>query len=306
MKHTFMDLEARYRDFSAARYAVLPVPYDGTACYKKGAAAGPEAILEASPQLEFYDEELGAEFYAAGIATLPPVEAAPTVEEEVQRIAEAAAPVVQAGKFLLTLGGEHSITPPLVKAVQDYYGPLSVLHIDAHADLRDTWEGTPLSHACAMRRVLEITPHICQVAIRNVSLDEARQCPEQVKKFITPAIIRQDPRWIDKVLKQLTDRVYITIDIDGLDPSIAPGTGTPEPDGLSWLQAIELLRRVCTQRDVVAADIVETMPIPPNHVTEFVAAKLAYKIIAYTQVSSGSKTKRTTKITKTTKGTKKN
>jgi agmatinase len=159
-----------------------------------------------------------------------------------------------------------------------------VLHIDAHADLRDTWEGTPLSHACAMRRVLELTEKICQVGIRNVSLDEVRACPPQVANFITPAIIREDPAWIDRALGLLTDRVYITIDMDGLDPALAPGVGTPEPDGLTWPQITRLLRRLCTERRVVAADIVETRPIPPNHLTEFIAAKLAYKIIAYTQL----------------------
>lgn len=285
MTHTFMDLDAAYRDEATARYAILSVPYEGTVCYKPGTAAGPEAILEASPQLEFYDEELGAEFYAAGIVTLPAVQPASTPQEMMARVRAAAEPVMRAGKFLLALGGEHSITAPLVAAVQDFHGPLSVLHIDAHADLRDTWEGTPLSHACAMRRVLELTEKVCQVGIRNVSLDEVRACPTQVANFITPAIIREDASWVDRALRLLSDRVYITIDMDGLDPALAPGVGTPEPDGLTWPQITRLLRRVCTERRVVGADIVETRPLGANHLTEFVAAKLAYKIIAYTQLA---------------------
>jgi agmatinase len=281
----FMDLEPPYRDEAAARYAVLSVPYEGTVCYKGGTALGPRAILEASPQLEFYDEELKAEFFAAGIVTLPEVPSADTPQEMMRRIAAAAAPVIRSGKFLLTLGGEHSITAPLVAAAQEHYGPLSVLHIDAHADLRDTWEGTPLSHACAMRRVLELTEgRICQVGIRNVSLDEVRACPKQVDNFITPAVMRLGDAWIDRAMWLLSDQVYVTIDMDGLDPALAPGVGTPEPDGMTWPQITRLLRRVCTQKRVVAADIVETRPIPPNHLTEFIAAKLAYKIIAYTQL----------------------
>jgi agmatinase len=284
MTHTFMDLEPRYRDEGAAHYAVLSVPYEGTVCYKPGTAGGPEAILEASPQLEFYDEELGGEFFAAGIVTLPAVPSADTPEEMMARVRAAAEPLIRGGKFLLTLGGEHSITAPLVAAAQDVHGPLSVLHVDAHADLRDTWEGTPLSHACAMRRVLDVTQKIAQVGIRNVSLDEVRACPRQVANFITPTIIREDPAWIDRAMRLLSERVYITIDMDGLDPALAPGVGTPEPDGLSWPQITKLLRRVCTERRVVAADIVETRPLGVNHLTEFVAAKLAYKIIAYTQL----------------------
>ena len=301
MTHIFMDLEACWRDPATARYAVLPVPYEGTVCYMAGTAAGPQAVLEASPQLEFYDEELGGEFYAAGIATLPAVPPADEPGAMMARIRAAAEPVIRAGKFLLTLGGEHSITAPLVEAAQAYHGPLSVLHVDAHADLRDTWEGTPHSHACVMRRVLERTDgRICQVGIRNVSLDEVRACPAQVARFITPAIIRQDGRWIDRALAMLCERVYVTIDMDGLDPSLAPGVGTPEPDGLSWPQITALLRRVCAERRVVAADIVETRPIPPNHLTEFVAAKLAYKLIAYTQLAQESprRTQRTRRTRK--------
>jgi len=158
-----------------------------------------------------------------------------------------------------------------------------VLQIDAHADLRDSYGGTGHSHACVMRRVLEITDSICQVGIRSFSREEYEACPAQVAGFVTPESIARDPCWIDRVVARLGERVYVTVDMDGLDPSIAPGVGTPEPGGLTWRQVTGLLRRVCAQRHVVGADVVEVRPVPPDHVTEFVAARLAYKIIAYTQ-----------------------
>jgi agmatinase len=280
---SFMDLAGPLADPVTARYAVLPVPYEGTVCYRRGTAAGPAAIIEASPQLEFFDHELGDEFLDAGIATYPPVPSADDPAEEMRRVHDAAAAILAAGKFLMTLGGEHSITAPILQAVIERHGPVSVLQIDAHADLRDSYEGTKHSHASVMRRVLELTDRICQVGIRNYSKEEAADCPQQVKRFITPEVIRSDSAWIDRALALLGDKVYITIDVDGLDPAVAPGVGTPEPDGLTWPQTTQLLRRVCTERQVVAADVVETSPIPPNNVTEFAAAKLAYKIIAYTQ-----------------------
>jgi len=280
---TFLDLPPEDADPERARYVVLPIPYEGTVTYARGTAGGPEAIVAASAQVELYDEELGAEFGAAGIATHPPVEPADDPAAEMDRVRAAARPLMSRGKFVLALGGEHSITAPLVSAAQAAFGGVSVLAIDAHADLRDTYAGTPHSHACVMRRVLETTPHLCQVGVRSVSKEEADACPDRVGRFITPEMCQDDPDWVDRALDRLGERVYVTVDMDGLDPSIAPGVGTPEPGGLSWRQVLRLLRRVSAAREVVAADIVETRPIPGQHVTEFTAARLAYKIIAYTQ-----------------------
>jgi agmatinase len=173
-----------------------------------------------------------------------------------------------------------------VQAVQERHGAVSVLQIDAHADLRDRYTGTTMSHACVMRRVLEATGSICQVGIRSVSAEEYRDCPEQVRRFFTPAAIERDPSWVARAVGMLRPRVYVTVDIDGFDPAMAPGTGTPEPGGLTWPQVTGLLRAVCAQRQVVGADIVEVRPIPPNHITEYLAARLAYKIICYTQRNS--------------------
>lgn len=272
-----------FSDPQQARYIVLPVPYEGTVSYLPGTAAGPMAILQASAQVEMYDEELRGDFVQAGISTLSPVMPAPGPEEQMRRVRDVAAPLAEAGKFILTLGGEHSITAPLVELMVKHHGPLSVLQIDAHADLRDKYLGTQYSHGSVMRRVLETTGSICQVGVRSFSREEHEALPGCIENLITPSAIANDPLWIDRAMKLLRPKVYITVDIDGFDPAFAPGTGTPEPGGLDWLQVTSLLRRVCAEREVVSADIVEVRPIPPNHVTEYLAARLAYKIIAYTQ-----------------------
>ena len=281
--NAFLDLPAEFAVYERSRYAVLPVPYEGTVSYATGTADGPMAIIEASANVELLDNELLGEYYEAGVHLLPPVPPAPEPDEQMRRVYEAAAPVVRDGKFLLTLGGEHSITTPLVRAMCEQYGAVSVLQIDAHADLREQYNNSKWSHASAMRRVLEITPHLCQVGIRSFSVEELDACPRHVEAFVTPRIIRTDRDWISRVLGRLTEKVYVTIDIDGLDPAYAPGTGTPEPGGMDWFELTDLLRAVCAERDVVGADIVEVSPIPGSHTTEFLAAKLAYKIIAYTQ-----------------------
>jgi len=280
---SFLGLEPRYCDPATARYAVLPVPYEGTVSYRRGTAAAPTAIIEASQQVELFDEELRGEFHRAGVATHAAVAPANDPGDQMQRIEAAARPIMDSGAFLLALGGEHSITAPLVRLAHHLTGPVSVLQVDAHADLRDTYDGTKHSHACVMRRVLEVTDRICQVGIRNWSAEENAECPDQVQRFVTPAVVERSADWMDRALDLLGPKVYVTVDIDGFDPSLCPGTGTPEPGGLTWQQVTGLLWRVCRERQVVAADIVEVRPIPPNHVTEFVAARLAYKIIAYTQ-----------------------
>ncbi len=280
----FLDMPPELCDPRTARYAVLAIPYEGTVTYKGGTAQGPSAIIEASAHVETFDEELLAEFHTAGVATYPMIPPARDPEEQYARTLAAAREIFNDDKFLLALGGEHSITPPLVAAAAEKHGPISVLQFDAHSDLRDEYEDTKRNHACIMRRVLEITPNIAQVGIRSFGPEDWAEVPERVKNFFTPRRIRSEPDWMDRVLEMLTDRVYVTIDIDGFDPAFAPGTGTPEPGGLDWFQVTGLLRRVCTERTVVGADINEVRPIEHNHATEFLAARLACKIIAYTQL----------------------
>jgi agmatinase len=282
----FLALSREHCDPRTAGYVVLPLAYEATVSYEAGTARGPAAIISASHQVELLDEQTMREIHRAGVATVAPSVLSSEPAEAMGQIEALASELTAPGRFVLALGGEHGITPPLVRCAQAVHGPVSVLQIDAHADLRDTYDGTPHSHASAMRRVLEITDRLVQVGIRSISPEELAECPSRIEAAFTPGRIARDPHWIARVVEALDERVYVTIDIDGLDPSLVPGTGTPEPGGLGWYETIDLLRAVCSARRVVGADLVEVRPIPPHHVTEFVAARLACKLIAYTQDSS--------------------
>jgi agmatinase len=269
------------RTFDDSRIVVLPVPVDRTTSYVGGTRNGPREILQASSHMELWDEELGVDAHRHGIFTLPEMELpfgelAPLMDE----IRRVASEILRRDKFLVTLGGEHSITPPLVAAAAERYQGLSVLQIDAHADLRDSYMGTPHNHACAMRRALEHAP-VTQVGIRSMSTEEAEAAPRLGTKIFYDVSMRQDPRWIDAVVETLTDPVYITIDVDGMDPAIMPATGTPEPGGLSWYEMLALLRATVQRRKVVACDVVELSPVPGLIAPNFLCAKLVYKILTY-------------------------
>lgn len=286
---TFFCLPEESRDPERSRYRFLPIPYEGTVCFLDGTARGPQAILGVSDQMEHFDEELLVDLTSHGIVTLPPVPAAETPEEEMKRIEDALErhDLFRPDRFPIVLGGEHSITPPIVRAAARRYEDLSVLQFDAHADLRDSFTGGRFSHASAMRRVLESTDRLVQVGIRSFSREEYQECPGQIRKRITPAMIRQDYSYcLDRILYSLTENVYITIDIDVFDPSFAPGTGTPEPGGLSWREVTGVLKQVFVGKNVVGADIVEVSPLGGrNVITEFLAARLAGKLIAYDMVT---------------------
>ena len=289
MPPSFLSLPNDRCDPLTARYRIVPIPYEGTVCFLDGTARGPEAILEVSDQMEHFDEELLCDFTRLGIATFPPIVPADTPEEEFDRIYQTVKreSYFQTDKFPIFLGGEHSITPPIVRAAVECYDTISVLQFDAHADLRDTYTGGKFSHASAMRRVLEITPNLVQVGIRSFSEEEYRDCPQQIADLITPRLLRLDmERCIEKILNTLTERVYITIDIDVFDPAFAPGTGTPEPGGLDWFQVTDILCRVCKAKNVIGADVVEVSPLGRhNVVTEFLAARLVAKIITLTSAA---------------------
>lgn len=286
MPESFLGLGGRAADYRTSRFVILPIPYEATTSYGAGTRDGPRAIIAASRQLEDYDPELGREAWRAGITTLDPLEPDARGPEAMQaRICAAARRVVGAGKFLIALGGEHSITPALVRAVRTKHKRLSVLQIDAHADLRDRYQGSAYSHACAMRRVHELGVESVGVGLRSYSQQEARFI-RKCRKLIVPA--RECHRggdWIGRVVAALGERVYVTVDIDGFDPACAPGTGAPEPGGLDWYQVTNLLAAVARQRRIVAADVVEVRPLPPANVTEFLAARLVYRLIGL--VSSG-------------------
>jgi N1-aminopropylagmatine ureohydrolase len=268
-------------DFASARVVILPVPLDRTTSYVSGTRNGPHEILVASSHMELWDEETQTDVHSIGIYTLPEMEFPfASMDEVVCEIRRVASELVNRGKFPLVLGGEHSITPAVVGAVAAKHPGLSVLQIDAHADLRDSFMGTPHNHACAMRRTLDFAP-TTQVGIRSLSPEEAAAAPTLRTTIFYDYNMRADPRWIDRVVESLTDTVYITIDVDGFDPAIMPATGTPEPGGLSWYETLALLRAVIERRTVVGCDIVELSPMAGNVAPNFLCAKLIYKILSY-------------------------
>src|SRR6185312_13339505 len=254
---------------------------DRTTSYVPGTRTGPHEILVASSHMELWDEETQTDVHSIGIATLPEIEFPfATMEEVVAELKRVAGEIVKRGKFPVFLGGEHSITPPLVAAVAEKHRNLSVLQLDAHADLRRDYMGTPHSHACAMRRTLEFAK-TTQVGIRSLSTEEAEDLKSLNTTIFYDYNMRNDPDWMDRVVDTLNENVYITIDVDGFDPAIMPATGTPEPGGLGWYEGLTLLRRVIERRTVVGCDLVELSPMGGNVAPNFLCAKLIYKILSY-------------------------
>src|SRR5215208_6435021 len=248
-------------NFNDARVVILPVPLDRTTSYVPGTRNGPHEILVASSHMELWDEETQTDVHGIGIFTLPEMDFPfATMDEIVCEIRRVASELVTRGKFPVVIGGEHSITPAVVGAVAARYPGLSVLQLDAHADLRESYMGTPHNHACAMRRVLEFGP-ATQVGIRSLSPEEAHAIPSLATTVFYDYNMRDDPDWMDRVVESLSDTVYITIDVDGFDPAIMPATGTPEPGGLTWHEALRLLRKVIERRQVVGCDVVELSPM---------------------------------------------
>jgi agmatinase len=267
--------------FDAARVVILPVPLDRTTSYVPGTRNGPHEILVASSHMELWDEETQTDVHSIGIYTLPEMEFPfASMEEVVREIRRVASEIVSRDKFPFILGGEHSITPAVVSAVAAKHPGLSVLQLDAHADLRDSFMGTPHNHACAMRRTLEFA-RATQVGIRSLSPEEAAAVPTLPTTIFYDFNMRQRADWIDRIVDSLSETVYVTIDVDGFDPAIMPATGTPEPGGLSWYEALTLLRRVIERRKVVGCDIVELSPMGGNVAPNFLCAKLVYKILSY-------------------------
>ena len=269
------------RSFDESSVVILPVPVDRTTSYVGGTRNGPHEILQASSHMELWDDEMQADVHGVGIFTLPEMEL-PFGEMEplIDEIERVAYEVIGRDKFLVTLGGEHSITPPLVSAAARKYPGMSVLQIDAHADLRDSYMGTRHNHACAMRRSLAHA-QITQVGIRSLSTEEAEDIPKLNTTIFYDVSMRDDPKWIDKVVESLAPDVYLSIDVDGMDPAIMPATGTPEPGGLSWQEITRLLRAVAERRRIISADVVELSPIPGMVAPTFLCAKLIYKLLTY-------------------------
>ncbi|MFQ5429188.1 MAG: agmatinase [Phycisphaerae bacterium] len=283
---SFLGLDGPACTYRRARYVVLPVPYEATVSFQGGTRNGPRAVITASQQVELFDEEYDREFVRAGVATLDPATVNAAGPEQMHdSLYRTARRIVRDGKFLIALGGEHSITSALVRAVRSRHRRLSLLQIDAHADLRDAYQGTKYSHACVIRRILELDVPVVPVGIRNYSLEEHRFMKRHRFVPITARETRTNADWMMQAVASLSDQVYVTIDIDGFDPSAAPGTGTPEPGGLDWFQVTDLLKAVAMEKRIVGADVVEVIPLPGSVQTEFLAAKLIYKLIAHIEAN---------------------
>jgi len=275
--------DERYSSFELARVLVLPVSYEGTVSYGKGTGEGAMAIIDASRNMELYDEETNAEVYKIGIHTLEEFQPRPTPEKMMQDLYDYTKEILKANKFLCTLGGEHSISAPIIKAHAEKFYNLSVLQIDAHADLRDTYDGTPYSHASIMARVVkDMRIPSVQVGIRSISAEEVKSLPKltNTKIFWAKDIVGKTD-WIDEAVDALTENVYLTIDIDGLDPSLVPTTGTPEPGGLGWYETLALIRKLAEKRRIVGMDLVEFSKTEYSQAPAFLCAKLIYKSLAY-------------------------
>lgn len=278
--HNFAGLPSPYEDFQTAAVVILPVPYDGTTEWHSGARKGPGAIVEASYYLEWFDLELGREIYTCGIHTLPELEPAYKSPEVMNnRVYEVTRDLLNKSRFVVVLGGEHSISSGSIRAHAEKYPGLSVLQLDAHADLRDEYLGTKYNHACTMRRIIEYCP-ITQVGIRAISLEETEYIHANgLHPFYYEDINQALP--LDQISASLSENVYITIDLDVFDPSIMPAVGTPEPGGLLWQQVMELLRYISDRKKIVGFDVVELCPDQGPSACAFTTAKLIYKLIGY-------------------------
>ncbi len=286
LNKNFLAIDKKYSTYENSKIVILQAPYEKTTSYGKGTAKGPAAILKASHYVEFFDEETGKEVcFDAGIAALPPMKFAKlSGKKSLDLIYKNVNEHIKNGKFVITLGGEHSISTAPIKAHFDNYDDLSILHFDAHSDLRDEYEGSKYSHASFAARVAEFTTNITQIGIRA-------QCKEEYDFIKTKGIntfyayrMRNDGFnyiLIDRIVKTLKKNVYITFDVDYFDPSIMPATGTPEPNGFYWDETMRLLKKVCEERNLVGFDVVELAPQKGYTFPDFMTAKLIYKILNY-------------------------
>ena len=270
--------DSNWTDYKSAKIIIFPVPYDYTATWQKGADLGPDAIIEASAHVELYDIETDSEVHLHGIHTFQLCDFPRSPEELNRVIRENFSSFIKDNKFPVMLGGNHSITPGAVQGIKEYFSDLTVLQLDAHADLRESYNGSPFNHACVMARVMEICPAV-QVGIRSMDREEFNRL-DISRVFFAKDIFLEDD-WSDKVVELLSSHVYVTIDLDVFDPSIIPYTGTPEPGGLNWYQIIGLLKKVAKERYVVGFDVVELMPNKYNKAPDFIAAKLVFQFLSY-------------------------
>jgi len=275
---TYAGIPDKYTKLDRAEVVLISVPYDGTSTWQKGADKGFDAFLAASDNMELYDIETNSEVYKKGIYIAETVDENASAAAMVEQVHKTVRKYLQQNKFVTVFGGEHSISIGTIRAFKDSYKNLTVLHLDAHADLRDEYNGTPYNHACAVYEASKTT-NLIQVGIRSMDSTE-KETMNKDQVFFAEQMIYDDS-WIDRAIDMMTDQVFITFDVDVFDPSIMPSTGTPEPGGLLWYETIEFLKKVFMEKNVVGFDIVELCPNPANKAPDFMVAKLYYKMLSY-------------------------
>jgi len=274
--HNFGGLPGKFSDYSTSKIAILPVPFDKTSTWIKGSHMGPEAIINASKNMELYDIETDSEVYRRGIHTLQEI-VTNTSSSLISSTCKRVNKLLNDNKFVVTLGGEHTVSLGPIRAHAGFFDDISILHLDAHSDMRRSYEGLKYSHACVMARTKEITDNIVSVGIRSMDSSELPDIDRR-RVFYASEIHRRSD-WIMEIVSILTENVYITIDLDVFDPSIMPSTGTPEPGGLGWYQIIDLFENVSKKKNVVGFDVVELCP-SENRAPDFLASKLIYKLLS--------------------------
>ncbi len=264
-----------------SQVVVLPAPLEETTSYMKGTARGPAALIQASHQVEFFDDELKTETFRKGIATLPALRfQGKSPKASVRLVEDRISEILQGEKKPLLIGGEHTVSIGAIQACRRMHPDLSVLHLDAHTDLRDTYEGSPYNHACVMARIIDTCPFV-SVGIRSLSVEEYDRIENDKLQVYDIHRMRADIHWMQKSLEGIGDTVYVTLDMDALDPSIMPSVGTPEPGGLGWRECLDYLMRVFQEKRVVGLDVVELSPRKGTEHGVFTAAKLTYRLIGY-------------------------
>ncbi len=275
--NNFCGLPAKYSNYKDSKIAILPVPFDKTCSWLKGSSKGPRAVINASKNMELYDIETNSEVYKKGVHTMKAI-TADTPKKMIAGVYRKTKRLINDGKFAVILGGEHTVSLGAIMAHDEIFDNISILHLDAHSDRRDAYEGERYSHACVMARAGEFTDNIVSVGIRSMDSSELKNIDRRRIFFASDIYQRLD--WIGKAVGMLSENVYITIDIDALDPSIMPSTGTPEPGGLGWYEVLALLERVSAKKRIVGFDVVEFLP-SENKAPDFLAAKIIYKLLSF-------------------------
>lgn len=278
IKKNYAGIADEFAQLEKAKVVLIPVPYDGTSTWGKGADKGPQAFLEASENMELYDIETNSEVYKQGIHLTSPITENNTPEAMVNAVHKTTKEFIKRNKFVTLFGGEHSISIGSIRAFDECFDNLTVLHLDAHADLRESYDGTKYNHACAVHEARQTT-NLVQVGIRSMDVIEKTFMDVENTFFAHDMVT--DEYWMDTVIEAMTDNVFITFDLDVLDPSIMPSTGTPEPGGLLYYETLDFLRQVFQEKNVVGFDMVELCPNTSDKSSDFLAAKLYYKMLSY-------------------------